>query len=71
MGAGLFILGFLSSMLGFGQDDPEEEKEGKAQWKDTKEYVKQNKMAFRIGDRVFSIPVRGLSRLPYYLGHVA
>ena len=71
MGAGLFILGFLSSMLGFGQDDPEEEKEGKAQWKDTKEYVKQNKMAFRIGDRTFSIPVRGLSRLPYYLGHVA
>ena len=71
MGAGMFILGFLSSMLGFGQDDPEEEKEGKAQWKDTKEYVKQNKMAFRIGDRTFSIPVRGLSRLPYYLGHVA
>lgn len=71
MGAGMFILGFLSSMLGFGQDDPEEEKEGKAQWKDTKEYVKQNKMAFRIGDRVVSIPVRGLSRLPYYLGHVA
>lgn len=69
MGAGLFVLGFLSSWLGYAQDDDEDEKKGVPQWDNAKEYVKQSQITVRFGQRTFHIPIRGLSNLPYYMGH--
>lgn len=71
MGAGLFVLGFLSSWLGYAQDDDEEEKKGIPQWGNAKEYVKQSQITVRFGQRTFHIPIRGLSNIPYYMGHKA
>ena len=65
----LVALGFLSSMLGYWQDDPDDAREGEAQWKDTKDYVKQNKLGFRAGTNLYSVPIRGVNRVLYYAGH--
>ena len=65
----LVALGFLSSMLGYWQDDPDDAREGAAQWKDTKDYVKQNKLGFRAGTNLYSVPIRGVNRVLYYAGH--
>lgn len=65
------VLGFVSAMLGYGQDDPEEEREGEKQWKNTKEYGKQNSIGFRLGGKTYGLPLRGIARIPYYIGHKA
>jgi len=69
MGFGLMLMGFLASMFGFWQDDEKDEKEGKRQWKYAKDWQKQNVMGVRIGEQTYGVPIRGISRIPYYFGH--
>lgn len=65
---GLYAIGYLCAALGFAQDDPEEEKEGKPQYGDTREYRKQNAISFRFGDHTVNFPIRGISRWFMYAG---
>jgi hypothetical protein len=67
----LFVLGLLSAALGFGQDEPDDEAEGKETWENASEHRKQNGISFRVGGKVISLPLRGLARMPYYAGHKA
>jgi hypothetical protein len=67
----LFVLGLLSAALGFGQDDPDDEVEGKETWENVGEHRKQNGISFRVGGKIISLPLRGLARMPYYAGHKA
>lgn len=65
---GLYAIGYLCAALGFAQDDPEEEKEGKPQYGDTREYRKQNAISLRFGDHTVNFPIRGISRWFMYAG---